>query len=126
MSYITLFSGTVLANYPLLNVTLKLTVYSAGKKKRTAQKGYFGAQKHYLFINFFFSCLKIVICELMLLELGDLLGLSLLWNFFSAANISAKLLNISNSSNLIHHFVLLIRMYVAGDIKHLFLDTLYV
>jgi len=42
----------------------------------------------------------------MLLDLGDLLWLSLLRNFFSAANISERLLNISNSSNLTPHFVL--------------------
>ena len=55
-----------------------------------------------------------VFCELMLLELGALLGLSLLRNFFNAArsnfffvNISARFLNISNSSNFIPHFVLL-------------------
>ena len=59
--------------------------YSAGKKKRTAQKGYFGAQKNYLFIIFFFSCLKIVFCELMLLDFSDLLGSFLLRNFFIAA-----------------------------------------
>ena len=60
-------------------------IYSAGKKKRTAQKGYFGAQKNYLFIIFFFSCLKIVFCELMLLDFSDLLGSFLLRNFFIAA-----------------------------------------
>ena len=59
--------------------------------------------------------LKMVFCELMLLELGALLGLSLLRNFFNAArsiffvvNISARFLNISNSSNFIPNFVLLI------------------
>ena len=62
--------------------------------------------KNVLFVIFFFSCVNIVFCELMLLELGDLLGLSLLRNFFSAANISARLLYISSSSNLIPHFVL--------------------
>ena len=56
------------------------------KKKRTAQNGYFLVQKIVLYISFFFSCLKMVFCELMLLELGDLLGLSLLRNFFSAAS----------------------------------------
>ena len=66
----------------------------------------FLVQKNVLFVIFFFSCVNIVFCELMLLELGDLLGLSLLRNFFSAANISARLLNISSSSNLIPHFVL--------------------
>ena len=34
---------------------------------------------------FFFSCLRMVICDLMLLELGDLLWSSMLKNFFTAA-----------------------------------------
>ena len=61
-----------------------LYYYSAGKKIRSAQKGYFWSQKNVFYIIYFFSCLKMVFCELMLLELGDLLGLSLLRNFFSA------------------------------------------
>ena len=74
---------------------LLLPIYSAGKKKRTAQKGYFGARNKYLFIIFFFSCLKMVICELMLLELGDLLRSSLLRNFFTAtrSTFSCKYFN---------------------------------
>ena len=54
------------------------------KKKRTAQKGYFWVQKNVLYIIFFFSSLKMVICELLLLNLGDLLLSSLLRNFPSA------------------------------------------
>ena len=87
--------------------------YSAGKK-RPAKKDYFCSQKNLHYVIFFFSCLKMVFCELMLLELGALLGLSLLRNFFNAArsiffvNISARFLNISNSSNFIPNFVLLI------------------
>ena len=64
---------------------VEILLYSAGKKKRTAQKGYFGAQKNYLFIIFFFSCLKMVFFELMLLDFSDLLGSFLLRNFFIAA-----------------------------------------
>ena len=82
-----------------------LYYYSAGEK-RPCTKMLFLVPKNVLFVIFFFSCVNIVFCELMLLELGDLLGLSLLRNFFSAANISARLLNISSSSNLIPHFVL--------------------
>ena len=64
-------------------IRLKLTdIYSAGQKKLIAQKGYFWVQKNVLYIIFFFSCLKMVIYELVLLELGDLLGSSLLRNFF--------------------------------------------
>ena len=74
--------------------------------KSPCTKMLFLVPKNVLFVIFFFSCVNIVFCELMLLELGDLLGLSLLRNFFSAANISARLLNISSSSNLIPHFVL--------------------
>ena len=74
-------------------------------KKALHENVIFGS-KNVLFVIFFFSCVNIVFCELILLELGDLLGLSLLRNFFSAANISARLLNISSSSNLIPHFVL--------------------
>ena len=77
-----------------------LYYYSAGEK-RPCTKMLFLVPKNVLFVIFFFSCVNIVFCELMLLELGDLLGLSLLRNFFSAANISARLLNISSSSNLI-------------------------
>ena len=54
------------------------------QKKRPTQKAYFWSQKNVFYIIYFFSCLKMVFCELMLLELGDLLGLSLLRNFFSA------------------------------------------
>ena len=62
-----------------------LYYYSAGKKKRHAQKGYFWSQKSVFYVIFFFSSLKMVFCELMLLELGDLLGLSLLRNFYNVA-----------------------------------------
>ena len=79
--------------------------YSHGEK-RPCTKRLFLVPKNVFFVIFFFSSVKIVFYELMLLKLGDLLGLSLLRNFFSAANISARLFNISNSSNLIPHFVL--------------------
>ena len=55
-----------------------------------------------------------VFCELMLLELGDLLGLSLLRNFFSATRsifscmYFSKTAQYFHSSNFISHFVLLI------------------
>ena len=55
-------------------------------KKRPAQKGYFWSQKYVFCVIFFFSYLKMVFCELMLLDLGDLLGMSLLRNSFSAAS----------------------------------------
>ena len=87
-----------------------LYYYSAGEK-RPCTKMLFLVPKNVLFVIFFFSCVNIVFCELMLLELGDLLGLSLLRNFFSAARsiFSCKYFsNISNSSNFIPHFVLLI------------------
>ena len=51
------------------------------QRKHPAQKGYFWSKK----MCVFFSCLKMVFNVLMLLELGDLLGLSLLRNLFSAA-----------------------------------------
>ena len=47
-----------------------------------------------------------VFCELMLLELGDLLGSFLLRIFFSAARSIFSCKYFSNSSNLIPHFVL--------------------
>ena len=75
------------------------------------KKVIFGHKKMFFFVIFFFSYLKRVFSELMLLELDDLLGLSLLRNFFSAARsiFSCKYFsNISNSSNFIPHFVLLI------------------
>ena len=59
--------------------------YSAGQKKSITQKGYFWGPKNLLYVFFFFSYLKIVFSELILLELGDLLGSSLLRNFFSEA-----------------------------------------
>ena len=54
-------------------------------KKCPTQKAYFWSPKNVFYVIFFFSCLKMVFCEKILLELGDLLGLSLLRNFFSAA-----------------------------------------
>ena len=60
-------------------------IYSAGQKKSITQKGYFWGPQNVLHVFFLFSYLKTVFCELMLLELGDLLGLSLLGNFFNAA-----------------------------------------
>ena len=83
-------------------------------KKCPAQKDYFRSQKNVSYVIFFFRCLQMVFCELMLLELRDLPGLSLLRTFlvrqgqYFLVNISAKLLNICNSSNFIPHFVLLI------------------
>ena len=53
------------------------------KTHAPTQKAYFWSQKKVFYIIYFFSCLKMVFCELMLLELGDLLGLSLLRNCFS-------------------------------------------
>ena len=38
--------------------------------------------------NLLFQLFEMVFCELVLLELGDLLGLSLLRNFFSAASLT--------------------------------------
>ena len=55
-------------------------------KKGPAQKGYFWSQKYVFYVIFFFSYLKMEFCELMLLDLGDLLGMSLLRNSFSAAS----------------------------------------
>ena len=61
------------------------TVYSAGqKKKHNTKMVIFGLKILFYTCKFFFNYLKTVICELMLLELGDLLGSSLLRNFFSA------------------------------------------
>ena len=61
--------------------------YSAGQKKSDTQKwSYLG--QNFFFKNLFLkNCLKIIICELMLFELGDLLGSSLLRNFFSVARV---------------------------------------
>ena len=91
--------------YQILRIRNTVLLQCWGEKA-LHEKVIFGPKKMFFFVIFFFSCVKIVFCELMLLKLGDLLGLSLLRNFFSAANISARLLNISNSSNLIPHFVL--------------------
>ena len=80
-------------------------------KKTLCTKRLFLVPKNVVYVIFFFSCLDMVLCELMLLELGYLLGLSLLRNFFSATRsiFSCKYFsNISNSSNFIPHFVLLI------------------
>ena len=80
-------------------------------KKTPCTKRLFLVPKNVVYVIFFFSCLDMVLCELMLLELGYLLGLSLLRNFFCAARsiFSCKhFRNISNSSNFIPHFVLLI------------------
>ena len=63
-----------------------LYYYSAGQKKRPAQKGYFWSQKYVFYVIFLFSYLKMVFCELMLLDLGDLFGMSLLRNSFSVAS----------------------------------------
>ena len=70
-----------------------LYYYSAGKKT-PCTKRLFLVPKNVVYVIFFFSCLDMVLCELMLLELGYLLGLSLLRNFFSAARsiFSCKIL----------------------------------
>ena len=67
-----------------------LYYYNAGKENTLHKKVIFGPKK----CVFFFSCLKMVFNVLMLLELDDLLGLSLLRNFFSAAR-SIFLVNIA-------------------------------
>ena len=78
-----------------------LYYYSAGKGNTLHKKVIFLSKKNVFYVIFFFSCLKMVFCELMLLELGDLLGLSLLRNFlvrqgqYFLVNISARWLNIS-------------------------------
>ena len=84
------------------------------QKKRLARKGYYWSQNILFYVIFFFCCLKMIFCEQMLLELGDLLGLSLLRNFFSAARsifsckYFSKMAQYFNFSNLIPNFVLLI------------------
>ena len=83
-------------------------------KKTLCTKRLFLVPKNLVYVIFFFSCLDMVLCELMLLELGYLLGLSLLRNFFSAARsifsckYFSKMAQYFNSSNLIPNFVLLI------------------
>ena len=90
-----------------------LYYYSAGGK-RPCTKMLFLVPKNVLFVIFFFSCVNIVFCELMLLDLGDLLWSSLLRNFFSAARsifsckYFSKIAQYFHSSNFIPHFVLLI------------------
>ena len=54
-------------------------------EKRPAQKGYFLVPKNVFYVIFFYSCLNMLFYERMLLDLGDLLALSLLRNLFSAA-----------------------------------------
>ena len=63
----------------------KYCITSVLAKKRPTQNAYFWSQKNVYYVIYFYSCLKMVFCELMLLELGDLLGLSLFRNFFNAA-----------------------------------------
>ena len=81
---------------------------------RPAQKGYFWPPKNVFYVIFFFGCLKMVFCELVLLELNDLLGLSLLRIFFSAVRsiysckYFSKIAQYFHSSDFIPHFVLLI------------------
>ena len=76
-------------------------------EKRPAQKGYF------LVVIFFYSCLNMLFYERMLLDLGDLLALSLLRNLFSAARsifpckYFSKMAQYFHFSNLIPNFVLL-------------------
>ena len=84
------------------------------QKKRPTQKAYFWSQKNVFYVIFFFSCVKILFCELMLLQLGDLLGSSLLRNFFNTARsifsckYFSKIAQYFHSSDFIPHFVLLI------------------
>ena len=54
-------------------------------EKRPAQKVIFWSQKNVFYVIFFYSCLNMLFYERMLLDLGDLLALSLLRNLFSAA-----------------------------------------
>ena len=56
------------------------------QKNALQEKVIFGPKKGF-YVIFFLSCLKMVVFELMLLELGDLLVSSLLKNFFSAARV---------------------------------------
>ena len=114
LNYLTQLFQTILGNYltlsqaSILDYIIQLSNtfldYSAGKKKRPAIKGYFWVQKIDLFVILFFSCLKMLICEMMLLELDDFLGSFLLRNFFSAARsifsckILALLFSISGGS----------------------------
>ena len=99
--------------YQILRVRNTVLLQCWGKKC-PAQKDYFWSQKNVSYAIFFFRCLQMVFCELMLLELGDLLGLSLLRNFFSAARsifsckYFSKIAQYFHSSNFIPHFVLLI------------------
>ena len=58
--------------------------YQITRIRNIAQKVYFWSQKNVFYI--IFSCLKMVFCDLMLC---DLLGLSLLRNFYSAAQKTA-------------------------------------
>ena len=64
---------------------LSPTCYYSASKKTPGKKSLFLVPKNVFYVIFFFSCLKMIFCELMLLELGDLLGLPLLRNLFSAA-----------------------------------------
>ena len=57
-------------------------------KKSITQKGLFAAKENVLYIFFFFSCLKAVIFELMLLELGDLFWSFLLRIFFKCGRVN--------------------------------------
>ena len=61
--------------------------YSAGQKKKHHTKMVIFGSKFFFTHNFCLDYLKTVICELILLELGDLLVSSLLRNFFSAARV---------------------------------------
>ena len=69
--------------YQILRIRNTVLQQCWGKKARH-KKVFFGPKKCF-FVIFFFSCVKIVFCELMLLELSALLGLYLLRNFFSVA-----------------------------------------
>ena len=80
------------------------------KKTHSIKMLFLGPKKCFMH-NLFFSCLKMVIFELMILDLGDILGWSLLRNFFIAARsiifwgvyISVFLFSISGVQKLIQN-----------------------
>ena len=90
-------------------------------KKKPGKKSLFLVPKNVFYVIFFFSCLKMIFCELMLLELGDLLGLSLLRNFlvrqgqYFLVNISARWLNISI---LLIWYPILFCLYLSSPISY--------
>ena len=97
---------------------LLVNTYSADKKKQ--HKKVILGSKNMLYIIFFFRCLKMIICELMLLELGDLLWSSLLRNFlvrqgqYFLVNISSVLVSISGGLETIKNHHDIAKLSVAG------------